>query len=205
MKKLNSALFLLLPVLLVGLTGTTDSMQTVDTEDLAVSHSVLIDPGQFVGASKCKTCHRKTEVGEQFVIWENSAHSKAYTTLASDDAKAIAAEKGIDNPQTAPQCLECHVTAYDVDASLLDTKYSIEDGVGCESCHGPGGEYYKKKTMEAITKGELEGASVGLILPDEATCTSCHNERSPGFTGFDFEARMAEIAHPIPDERKAEL
>ena len=201
MKKLNSLLFLLIPLIFVGLTAISESNQPVDTEN----HSVLVDPGQYVGAAKCKTCHRKPEAGEQFPIWEQSAHAKAYETLASDDAKAIAAEKGIDNPQTAAECLECHVTAYNVDASLLDTKYAVEDGVGCESCHGPGGEYYKKKTMEAITKGEIDGASVGLLIPDEATCTSCHNERSPSFSGFDFEARSAEIAHPIPDERKAEL
>ncbi len=201
MKKLNSILFLLLPVILVGLIVTSDSVQPAETE----SRSVLVDSTEYVGAAKCKTCHRKPETGEQYPIWENSAHSKAYETLASDEAKVIAVEKGIDNPQTAAQCLECHVTAYDADASLLGTKYSIEDGVGCESCHGPGGEYYKKKTMESITKGEIDGASVGLLVPDEATCTSCHNERSPNFDGFDFEARKAEIAHPIPDERKAAL
>jgi hypothetical protein len=158
----------------------------------------------YIGASKCKTCHKKPEAGEQFPLWEQSAHAKAYAALAGDKAKEIAKAKGIDNPQEADACLKCHVTGHGAPAEMLGTKYDKTEGVTCESCHGAGGDYYKKKTMVAITTGEIEGASVGLVAPDEKTCVKCHNEESPTFTGFKFEEMSKKIAHPIPEAKKAE-
>jgi hypothetical protein len=158
----------------------------------------------FIGATKCKTCHKKPEVGEQFVLWEKSKHAQAYAALASDKAKEIAAAKGIENAQEADECLKCHVTGHGAAAELLGTKYDKTEGVGCESCHGAGGDYYKKKAMVAIMSGEIEGASLGLTIPDEKTCITCHNEESPTFEGFKFEEMVKKIAHPIPDAKKAE-
>jgi hypothetical protein len=157
----------------------------------------------FVGSAKCKTCHKTEAQGEQFPIWEKSAHAGAYATLASDKAKEIAKEKGIEDAQKADACLKCHVTGHGVDAKFLGTKYAATDGVGCESCHGAGGDYYKKSAMVSVAKGEVEGASIGLMTPDEKTCVVCHNEESPTFDGFDFKKMVAAIAHPVPDERKA--
>ncbi len=157
----------------------------------------------FVGVSKCKTCHKSVKQGEQYVIWGESAHAKAYETLATDKAIAFGKERGIENPQTAGECLKCHVTAYGVDAKYLGKKYKIEDGIGCESCHGAGGDYTSSKTMKAITRGEIEAASVGLTMPDEKVCLGCHNEESPAFKEFIFEERVAQIAHPLPPERRA--
>ena len=70
--------------------------------------------------------------------------------------------------------------------------------VGCEVCHGAGDDYKKKKTMQGISDGTIDGATVGLIVPNEATCLGCHNSDSPSFTGFNFEERYKEIAHPKP-------
>lgn len=202
---------LLAPVLIVvaGFAIVAASHQHPVTEvgaDLLgnVEPVTAVQESQFIGASRCRTCHRKEEAGAQYPKWEESAHAQAYMTLASDEAKAIAAEKGIENPQASGECLQCHVTAYGVPAERLGEKYSMEEGVGCESCHGAGGDYYKKSTMESITSGEIEGSSVGLVTPDSETCVQCHNEKSPTFEGFNFEEYAAKIAHPIPEETKAQ-
>jgi hypothetical protein len=193
-----------IPVLLALLVAGGVSVQAPDSE----TSSQILAPDShqrvFEGAARCKTCHRKPEQGEQFGIWESSSHAQAYMALASEEAMAIATERGIANPQEADECLKCHVTGHGVAAEFFGSKYTKEEGVGCESCHGAGGDYYKKKTMVAITSGELDPAEVGLITPDETVCTGCHNEESPTYEGFDYEAAVAEIAHPIPDERKAE-
>jgi hypothetical protein len=158
---------------------------------------------EFVGVSKCKMCHKSAKQGEQFVIWSKGPHAKAYAALAGEEAKAIAKERKIEDPQTAPECLKCHVTAYGVDAKYLGAKHNAEDGVGCESCHGAGGDYNKKKTMVGILLGDIDPASVGLIKPDEKLCVGCHNEESPTFKKFDYKTMIAKIAHPVPEETKA--
>jgi len=157
----------------------------------------------FVGSAKCATCHKTAAQGEQFPKWQASKHAKAYETLAGEKAKEIAKAKGIADPQKAPECLKCHVTAHGVDAALLGEKYAVTDGVGCESCHGAGADYIKKATMEGVTSGTIEAASVGLMKPDKAACEKCHNKESPTFTAFDYEKAKETIKHAIPAERKA--
>ena len=150
----------------------------------------------YVGVDACKMCHKKEDKGNQYGQWQGSKHANAYATLASDEAKEIASGKGIANAQEAPECLKCHVTAAGVDASLLDKKYKVEDGVGCESCHGAGKAFKNMKIM----KDRDASVAAGLIIPNEATCTACHNEESPTYKEFDYAARSAEIVHPNPNK-----
>lgn len=152
----------------------------------------------YVGVKKCKMCHKKAEDGDQFGQWQSSAHAKAYEVLASDDAKAKAKGLGIDNPQTSPECLKCHATAFPVMANIATEKITLEEGVSCETCHGPGQGYQKKKTMQGISDGTIDGASLGLIKPDEKVCAQCHNSDNPFDPGFNFEEAYKKIAHPRP-------
>ena len=152
----------------------------------------------YVGAAKCKMCHNSAAKGQQFTKWTESPHSKAYATLAGDAAKKIAAEKGIADPQKADECLRCHVTGHGAPAAKLTDKYKAEDGVGCESCHGPGGGYWKMTVM----KDRSKSVAAGLVLPNEKTCVVCHNSDSPSFESFDFSAMSAKIAHPNPKAAK---
>lgn len=151
---------------------------------------------QYVGVSKCKACHG-TKTGDQFKIWSESAHANAYTVLASDEAKAVAAKLKLEgDPQKLDECLSCHVTAHGVDAKLLAESYTVEDGVGCESCHGPGSDYRKFSVM----KDQAKAVAAGMLIPDEKTCIQCHNDKSPTYKEFDFKKFYAKIAHPIPTE-----
>jgi hypothetical protein len=158
----------------------------------------------YVGSDKCMMCHKAEASGAQYVIWQKSAHAKAYEALAGEAAKAAGSKAGIADPQKAPECLKCHVTAYGVDAKRLGEKYNMAQGVGCEACHGPGGDYISMATMKGIASGQIEAASVGLVKPTKDTCVGCHNDKSPTFKGFEFEKMVAKIAHPIPAERKAQ-
>jgi hypothetical protein len=160
---------------------------------------------KYVGASKCKTCHKKELIGNQYGAWEDSAHAKAFELLKGDKAKEVAAAKGISGaPHEAAECLECHATAQGLSASQVAAKpLKVADGVQCESCHGPGSDYKKKKTMA----DHAASVAAGMWEPDkkEAICTACHNDKSPTWDaakGFDFEARKKDIAHPIPADVK---
>jgi len=157
----------------------------------------------FVGVAKCKTCHKKPAAGEQFRIWSESAHAKAFATLASEEAIAIGKKVGVDEPQKSDTCLRCHVTGHGVAAEFLGPKHDPTQGVGCESCHGAGADYKKKKTMVAIRSGEIDGATVGLMKPNEETCVKCHNDGSPTFKSFNYEEMVKKIAHPVPEAEKA--
>jgi hypothetical protein len=150
----------------------------------------------YVGVDACKLCHKQEKKGDQYGSWQKSKHSQAYTTLASEEAKKIAEARGIGNPQESPECLKCHVTGYGLDESMYDKKYSMEDGVGCESCHGPGKDYKNIKIMKDLEQAKANG----LIIPTEEVCRKCHNEESPTYKPFNYEERYKEIAHPRPEK-----
>lgn len=155
---------------------------------------------QFGGVATCKTCHLTKKSGAQFKVWSASPHSKAFEVLKSDEAKAIAKEKGIADPSTADACLKCHVTAFGVDAKMKGPKLTMEEGVSCEACHGAGSNYKSMKLMKDITAGKIKGEDYGLVLPTEAVCVTCHNEESPTYKPFKFEEAAKKIAHPIPEK-----
>jgi hypothetical protein len=169
------------------------------------------DPFEYVGVKKCRTCHKKELIGNQVAPWEKSGHAKAFETLATEEAVQYAREAGIQGPpQEADECLECHVTAHGVDETRIKFPLDAGDGVQCESCHGPGSAYRKKKIMSDRGLATAKG----LIEVSEAGCVTCHNDKSPawdpkryslpggGHAGFDYEQAVEKIKHPIPADVK---
>lgn len=156
---------------------------------------------KYVGVAKCKMCHKGEKNGNVFEKWQASKHATAYATLATDHAKEVAKKAGIEgDPQQAPECLVCHVTAYSVAAEQKEATLTIEEGNSCEACHGPGSEYKGMKVMKDIYAGTVKGADFGLIEPNEAVCVTCHNPKSPTYKEFKFEVEVKNIAHPVPKE-----
>ena len=154
---------------------------------------------KYVGADKCKTCHKKEKDGKQYGLWQKGPHANALKALATPEAAKIAKEKGIADPKTDPKCTKCHSTYASIDAKLLDPKGKLKfkDGVSCESCHGAGSDYKKKKIM----KDHALSVTNGLVEITEKTCTTCHNSESPTFKEFKFADASKEIAHPIPEKK----
>lgn len=150
----------------------------------------------YVGAEKCKMCHNSAAKGAQYTKWTEAKHSQAFAVLATEEAKKIATAKGIADPQKSDACLRCHVAGHGAPATSCIDKYKVQDGVSCEACHGPGGDYWKMEVM----KDKAKAAAAGLVMPTEATCKGCHNAESPTFKSFDFASMSAKIAHPNPQK-----
>jgi len=151
---------------------------------MILSSVALAQDYKYIGAAKCKMCHNKPTTGEQYKKWAAGPHAHAMESLKGADA-------------TNPKCLKCHSTAASVDKSLI-ASIKVEEGVSCESCHGPGSAY----KSAAIMKNLKMAQSKGLVLPDEKVCKKCHNEESPNYKGFNFAEYKAKIAHPDPAVKK---
>jgi hypothetical protein len=111
---------------------------------MAVSVGAQAGDHEYVGADKCKMCHKV-----QYASWETTKHAKA-----TDTAKAgTEREWGAD-------CLQCHATNASEDFP----------GVQCEACHGPGADYKKMSIMKDVEAAKANG----LIIPTQETCDGCH-------------------------------
>ena len=100
------------------------------TAALVVSAGAYAQDAEYIGNSKCKICHNKKDEGEQWNKWKAEKHSKAFELLSSDEAKAVATEKGLAKPPAeSPECLKCHVTAYDPSSGKAPADIKMEDGM----------------------------------------------------------------------------
>jgi len=159
---------------------------------LFAGSSVFAQDFEYIGAAKCKMCHNKPETGKQYDQWKTTGHAKAFETLKTPEALKIAQAKGIADPSKDQSCLKCHATAA-INADL-NLSITMEEGVSCETCHGPGSAY---KSM-AVMKSREQSLAKGLIIPDEKLCKKCHNAESPTYKPFDFAVASKAIVHPNP-------
>jgi hypothetical protein len=157
---------------------------------------------KYIGAEKCKSCHGAAESGDQYSHWKEMDHAKAYEALASEEAKKIAAEKGIADPQKSDDCVKCHVTAFGVPEAEIKKGFDRAQGVQCETCHGPGEKHMKARFAEAA-KGAAQGyveipADEIIVAPAQDKCLECHNAESPTFKRFCYHEFMAKVRHVNP-------
>lgn len=197
-------LWILAPAL-IGLGWAAAPTAAPDTETTYSGH-------RYVGLRKCASCHKKELLGNQIAAWRKAPHAHAFVTLRSDASRALAKQQGLAVPaHEAPECLRCHVTAFGLPAQAFAYDLDPENGVTCESCHGPGRDYRKKKVMSDLELAHEKGL---YDSDDAAICTRCHNRESPTFdperyvlpdgstAGFDFDLARKKIPHPIPETTK---
>jgi YVTN family beta-propeller protein len=160
----------------------------------------------YVGAQACAKCHEGKAAGNQYSLWLLSAHSKAWASLATPEAKQMARLSGIpDEPRKSPICLGCHATAADAEKWERDAGFHVEDGVQCEKCHGPGSEYMDEKVMrdpEAARKA-------GLRKFTERDCAVCHYVKGSHVAvhrkpQLDIDEAWKRLSHPAPKKTAGE-
>lgn len=150
---------------------------------------------RYTGVASCagSTCHGRME-GDGTVVrqdelmkWQEpstpgGAHSRAWAVLANSRSQFIARNLDIGDPAKAQMCLGCHSTAGTARA------VPAEDGVGCESCHGPAGgwiaSHYAGVGTNANPDAEmrqkhLANLSAGLKKLEDpviraGVCVDCH-------------------------------
>jgi cytochrome c554/c'-like protein len=169
---------------------------------LGTSGVAIAAEGQhaYVGNMKCKMCHLK-----ESNAWAATKMSKAYDLLkpgVNADAKKKAGLDPAKDYTTDPKCLRCHTTGYGKPGGFVNMETTPHlAGVGCEMCHGAGGDYVQEQLMSTKNKEYKKSDLVTAGLAGTITagqCTACHNNESP-FVGkdyvFDFEARKTQGVH----------
>jgi hypothetical protein len=140
---------------------------------------------RFLGVDTCGSseCHGSPEpwrnatvLMKERLIWEaHDAHAQAHASLADEAGRRIARNLGLDDATQAPECLTCHTTF--VPAAQRGPKFRLEAGVGCESCHGPGGSFLR--THVQSTSRHATNLAAGMYPTTDpgaraTLCLSCH-------------------------------
>jgi hypothetical protein len=157
----------------------------------------------YVGTNKCRKCHIK-----EYRSWQKTAMATSFEVLKPGERAEQKSAHGLD-PQkdytTDATCLPCHTTGFGKPGGFVDMKKTPNlAGVGCESCHGPGGTYLEDGYMTMENKEYKKEKLVAAGLTGEYTkalcADACHNTGSP-FVGddyvFDYESRKDQGIHEI--------
>ena len=129
--------------------------------------------GLNVGSAACAECHLAEDAH-----WRGTAHARSRDSLEADHASGD------------PACLSCHATRGPDGAQ---GRTFLDEGVGCESCHGPGERHVAAKGGADTILG------LGQACPDcvlDAVCTRCHTPlRDPD---WDLHPALGRVKHPPP-------
>jgi hypothetical protein len=106
---------------------------------------------------------------------QEDRHSQAYAVLQSPQSRQIALKLGINNPAGAAVCLNCH--ADNVPVAQRGPTFHLEDGVGCEACHGGAEKWLKPHSSNTVA--HQANLALGMTAtespkPRAALCLSCH-------------------------------
>jgi hypothetical protein len=144
-----------------------------------------IQAHKHLGAASCasSTCHGATSVypdstvmQNEFLVWQESdKHARTFKTLSEPRSKAIAAKLGLGDPSKAKVCLDCHTDNQPV--ALRGEKFQLDDGVGCEACHGGSEKWISTHTNKNVA--HADNVAAGLYATESPVaraelCLSCH-------------------------------
>ena len=142
--------------------------------------NVLPTSAAHVGSDACQSCH-----AAEYATWSAGAHAVAGGTLVEA------------NQADTAECMRCHTTGlgrpggFPEDARI-DAHVDL-GRVGCESCHGPGGDHVAKdapKIGTIVSLGDKCDSCVILQI-----CGGCHDDANdPGFE-FEVEAKIERQRH----------
>jgi hypothetical protein len=119
----------------------------------------------------------------EYTVWtRKDPHAQTYRDLFREDYVAITRKLGLKKPHLEPTCLACHGS--NVPAKYRGAKFSMEDGIGCETCHGGAEKYLATHTDKDATRAR--NIANGLyptdnIIARARLCLSCHYGTSEHF------------------------
>jgi hypothetical protein len=162
-------------------------------------------PGQYVGVASCANsgCHGATtplqatriRQNEYFTWLHSDRHAGAYNVLFNPVSARIARNmKLAKKPYQEKLCLDCHSS--NVAPAMISGRIDIEDGVQCETCHGPASGWRGEHAQQGWT--HAQSVERGMIdLRDTRVrghiCDSCH----VGSNDKDVDHDLIASGHPF--------
>jgi peroxiredoxin len=136
----------------------------------AARPNLLPTAASYVGSDACRSCHEA-----EYEKWSAGPHAAAFAALAKGGHEQDA------------KCVACHSTGFGRKGGYPKGAKPGEDAdlarVGCESCHGPGGDHVgpdARRRGTILALGDKCDSCVILQI-----CGTCHDQAND--PGFEFE------------------
>ncbi len=157
------------------------------TQSQTVRQAQTGEIGKYSGPGSCSSsnCHGSVlpknvvRISQnEYSIWAaQDKHARAYSVLSNTVSIRMGKILGLEQPPDKSQkCLDCH--ALNVKPELrAQTFQTIEDGVSCESCHGPAVGWLGAHTLRNWT--HQQSLNLGMydtrdLVKRTEICLTCH-------------------------------
>jgi predicted CXXCH cytochrome family protein len=159
-----------------GVTLVVASAQTPDPIETAEPSTV-----EASSPVPCENCHYQVKDA-----WDTGAHGHATSDPVFNEAWTTQGKPGA--------CLVCHVTGYDPATATWE-----QDGVACESCHGPAPANHPSDPMPIDRTADLCGRchsdtrfdwvdwEISAHYKRDMTCTVCHDAHTANLKSIEVD------------------
>jgi hypothetical protein len=164
---------------------------------------------QFIGAMTCSSslCHGGgSEARDAYTIWKKSdPHQHSFDVLAGPRAARIAQGLALAAAAQSTRCTVCHAPLWTLpEERLASTINAQQEGVTCESCHGPAQNWLRSHTRRDFTHAENVETGVRdlqSLYVRANSCVACHQVIEPdlltaGHPPLIFELDAQTVAEP---------
>ena len=178
---------------------------------VCVSNAALAQPlpyaakGTHLGVVNCASslCHGAVSpwkdariLQNEYITWSrvDKHATKAYAVLLEERSQRIVRNLGFTQPaQRVKLCLDCH--AHNPAPAQRGERFRVEDGIGCEGCHGPAERWIAAHVAPEAT--HADNVARGLYPTSDPVaqarlCLSCHFGNKDKFVTH----RMMGAGHP---------
>ncbi len=159
--------------------------------------------GKYNGPGGCaaSSCHGSVQpkqvtriLQNEYSIWiAQDKHAKAFSVLSNPVSVRMGKILKIGAPAQAAKCLACH--ALSVAPDQRAQTFELEDGVSCESCHGPASGWLGPHTLrdwpheKSVQLGMYDNRN---LIKRSEKCLSCHLGTADKFVDHE----MIAAGHP---------
>jgi hypothetical protein len=143
------------------------------------------ETSKYTGPGSCSStsCHGSVKPRADSRIFQNEysiwvvkdKHAKAFEALTGPVGERMGRILGVGKSEQAARCLACHALAVSADARAKT--FELNEGVTCESCHGPSSAWLGPHTTRGWTHEQSVAAGMydtrNLVRRTEK-CLTCH-------------------------------
>ena len=153
-----------------------------ETDATSADTNAIPPAPKFLGADSCSSsgCHGGGgHAQNQFFVWSlrDVHHARPVATLTTARSRQIAAALGIKDPASANDCVSCHAPLREIPEDLRGPHLRINEGVSCESCHGPAENWLRSHTRRDYTHADRVASGMRDLKDLHVranTCVACH-------------------------------
>jgi len=144
-----------------------------------------VELAKFTGVSSCQSslCHGGGAGNDQCAIWAAvDFHVRAYAILLTPRSRSITDALNSVNPTVNERCTVCHSPLQALPPQRVSTAAFVDEGVTCESCHGPASLWLRSHTRKDYTAAQRVASGMTDLRGAYGranTCVACHEYLSP--------------------------